>query len=59
MSALLSGIALVITAINTRKINEVRTATNGMSATINKLTGDARYAEGVTQGEDNPRPRRK
>ncbi len=61
ISALLSGVALVIGALNSKKIDQVHTATNGMSERLNRITGEAEhakgYAEGVKQGEDNPRQR--
>lgn len=51
----LSGAALIMGARNGRSIETVRKATNGMADRLAKATGDRRFLEGVTQGEDHPR----
>jgi hypothetical protein len=63
ISSIIVSMATLITAVggvliglrNTRRIEDVHKATNGMAAKLAKVTGDVRYNEGVTQGEDNPR----
>lgn len=55
VAAIGSAVAVIISAKNGRKIDQVRDATNGMKDELVKVTGDARYAEGVKHGEDNPK----
>jgi hypothetical protein len=55
VAALGSSFAVVIGVLNSRKIQQVHDATNGMKDQLVKVTGDAKYAEGVKHGEDNPR----
>jgi hypothetical protein len=43
---------------NSNRIEEVHQATNGMKEQLVKVTGDAKFAEGVTQGEEHPRRHR-
>ena len=45
-----SSLALVMGIWNGRKIKEIHTATNGMKAELVKVTGDAKFAEGVKEG---------
>jgi hypothetical protein len=44
---------------NSRRIEDVHKATNGMAAKLAEVTGEVKYAEGVTQGEEHPRLHRK
>lgn len=53
IAAVLSGLSLLISARNSRKIELVHKATNGMSVRLNQITGEAEHAKGVIQGEKN------
>jgi ammonia channel protein AmtB len=55
IAALASGVGVLVSLINHRKIEEVHQATNGMKAELVKVTGEAKFAEGVVQGEKNIR----
>lgn len=70
ISAIGSACAAVLAAKNSRKIEEVHKATNGMKDDLVQSTGDKRYAEGIAdaagdkrykagviRGEDHPRHR--
>ena len=52
-----SSVGVLIAIRNSKKIEEVHVATNGMKAELVKVTGDAKYAEGREQGENYPRTR--
>jgi hypothetical protein len=45
-------------SVNSDRIELVRQATNGMKDALVKVTGEAKFAEGVTQGEEHPRQHR-
>ena len=45
-----SSLAVIMGIWNSRKIKEIHTATNGMKAELVKVTGDAKFAEGVKEG---------
>jgi uncharacterized protein YoxC len=67
ISSLIISLATLVTAVggviiglrNTRRIEEVHKATNGMHAELMQVTGDAKYAEGVSHGEEHPRVHRR
>jgi hypothetical protein len=61
-----SGIAQIITSLvlvatfvqsyrNGQKLNAVKEQTNGLSSHLVKLTGEAEFAKGLKQGEENPK----
>lgn len=47
--------AVILGLLNARGIREVHAATNGMKTELVKVTGEAKYAEGVEHGEEHPR----
>jgi hypothetical protein len=53
-----SAIAVIMAVKNSRKIEQVHLATNGMKNELIKVTGDAKYAEGLLHGEENPRDKK-
>ena len=55
VAAIGSFIAVVMTVWNGRKIEQVHIATNSMKDELVKVTGEQKFAEGVKQGEENPR----
>lgn len=51
VAAIGSLISVIMGLKNSRKIEQVHLATNGMKEELVKVTGDKRFAEGVMQGE--------
>ena len=45
-----SSLAVIMALWNGRKIKEIHEATNGMKAELVKVTGEAKFAEGVLEG---------
>jgi hypothetical protein len=50
VAAVGSTLAVVMGIWNSTKIKEIHAATNGMKAELVKVTGDAKFAEGVKEG---------
>lgn len=48
-----SAAAVIMSARNGRKIEQVHLATNSMKDELVRVTGDAKYLEGMKQGEEN------
>lgn len=59
VAAIGSAVAVVMTARNGRRIEQVHRATNGMHAEMMKVSGEAKYAEGRDDGERHPRKPKK
>ena len=55
LAALASVVAVISSLRNSRKISQVYHATNGMKSELIKVTGEAKFAEGMAQGEANIR----
>lgn len=55
VAAIGSSVAVVMSARNGRKIEQVHLATNSMKDELVKVTGEAEYAKGLKHGADNPR----
>ena len=53
-----SVLAVILGLKNSRNIEKVHQATNGMKTELVRVTGDAKFAEGREQGEENPRQHR-
>jgi hypothetical protein len=45
-----SSLAVIMGVWNSWKIKEIHAATNGMKAELVRVTGDAKFAEGVKEG---------
>lgn len=56
LAAITSLISVLISARNSRKIDEVHVSTNGMSKAFNELTAKASRAEGLKEGREEVRP---
>lgn len=55
VAAVGSTLSVLMSLRNGRKIEQVHQATNGMKAELVKVTGEAKFAEGLKQGEENQR----